>query len=157
MPPKQEGPGAIPSDSLAAESIRSGGAFSENPGASVGRESGSQKKANAPGSAHQSHPTSQPKHENSEQGRPAPTYVNVAMDHSDKSGPHGKNIKEGGFAGSGTEGGMAEPGTKRDPGRVALQDMLTKGTGSAPGVTKETKPTETGPKGYEALGGDTEA
>lgn len=83
---------------------------------------------------------------------------------SDKSSPHGKNIKEGGFAGSGTEGGMPEPGSKKDPGRVALKDMLAStGTAGNEGAGKgsqeevNTKATETGQKGFGALGGDTEA
>ncbi|KAK3402141.1 hypothetical protein B0T20DRAFT_132169 [Sordaria brevicollis] len=171
VPPKQEGPGPVPSDSLAAESIRHGGAFAQgNPSASasVGDSTSSKNtRANPPGTAHQTHPTSQSsKHENPEQGKPAPTYtLNAAQELKDQSGPHGKNIQEGGFAGSGTEGGsMPEPGSKRDPGRVALKDMLAKtgsagkegaGKGSQEGV--DTKPTETGQKGFGALGGDTEA
>lgn len=59
---------------------------------------------------------------------------------------------------------MPEPGSKKDPGRVALNDMLAStgtagkggaGKGSQEGVN--TKPAETGQKGFGALGGDTEA
>ncbi|KAK1776111.1 hypothetical protein QBC45DRAFT_227058 [Copromyces sp. CBS 386.78] len=166
VPPKHEGVGSVPSDSLAADSIRSGGAFAQgNPSASAGDSASQNSRVKPPGSAHQSHPTSQQKHENPEQGGKAPTYAHAGQDLTDQSGPHGKNIKEGGFAGSGTEGGsMPEPGSKRDPGRVALKDMLASTasagkTGAGRGSQEEvsTKPAETGQKGFGALGGDTEA
>lgn len=167
VPPTHEGVGSVPSDSLAADSIRSGGAFAQgNPSASAGDSVSHNPRANPPGTAHQTHPTSQSlKHEDPEQGTKAATYAHAGQDLSDQSGPHGKNIKEGGFAGSGTEGGsMPEPGSKRDPGRVALNDMLAStgtagkesaGRGSQQGVN--TRLAETGQKGFGALGGDTEA
>lgn len=46
------------------------------------------------------------------------------------SKPHGKNLKEGGFEGSGTaEGEWAEPGTEGDPGRKGLEKIIGKGGG----------------------------
>ncbi|KAK3342991.1 hypothetical protein B0H65DRAFT_236018 [Neurospora tetraspora] len=169
VPPKHEGVGSVPSDSLAADSIRSGGAFAQgNPSASAGDSASQNPRAKAPGTAHQSHPTAQQsKHENPEQGAPAPTYIfHHGRNLPDPSGrPHGKNIKEGGFAESETGGGsMPEPGSKQDPGRVALRDMLTSTAPVVnPGAKKGSQeggdvlPLETRETGFEALGGDTEA
>ncbi|KAL1844906.1 hypothetical protein VTK73DRAFT_1533 [Phialemonium thermophilum] len=53
----------------------------------------------------------------------APTYVN-AQYMRDKGGPHGKNLKEGGFEGEGPGDSInAEPGSEQDPARVAERDM----------------------------------
>ena len=57
----------------------------------------------------------------------------------DKKGPHGKNLNEGGFQGSGTDGKpLPEPMSEQDPSRLALRGMVS-GVG-------ETQPTETRPK-----------
>jgi hypothetical protein len=45
----------------------------------------------------------------------------------DKKGPHGKNLKEGGFEGSGTDGGpLPEPGSMEDPARLAELNLIAK-------------------------------
>ncbi|KAK4142061.1 uncharacterized protein C8A04DRAFT_38580 [Dichotomopilus funicola] len=50
----------------------------------------------------------------------APTYV-ASQYIRNPAGPHGKNLHEGGFEGSGTaEGALPEPGSMEDPGRAAL-------------------------------------
>jgi hypothetical protein len=57
------------------------------------------------------------------QGAAAPTYV-PNQRYRDPGGPHGKNLKEGGFEGSGTEAGpLPEPGSMEDPTRVATRDL----------------------------------
>ncbi|AEO59237.1 hypothetical protein MYCTH_94730 [Thermothelomyces thermophilus ATCC 42464] len=49
----------------------------------------------------------------------APTYV-TNQRHRDPAGPHGRNLKEGGFEGSGTEAGpLPEPGSMEGPTRIA--------------------------------------
>ncbi|EGO54617.1 hypothetical protein NEUTE1DRAFT_88135 [Neurospora tetrasperma FGSC 2508] len=171
VPPKHEGPGPVPPDSLAAESIRSGGAFAQgNPSASAGGSASQNPRAKAPGTAHQSHPEAQqPKHENPEQGAPAPTYIfHHGRNLPDPAGPHGKNIrevKEDEIDESWTEpASMPEPGSKEDPGRAALKRMLVS---TAPEVKMDTGkgsqeggdvlPLETREAGFEALGGDAEA
>lgn len=56
-------------------------------------------------------------------GGPAPTYLAGQM-HRDPAGPHGKNLTEGGFEGSGTERGpLPEPGSVQDPGRAAVRGL----------------------------------
>ncbi|KAL2162396.1 hypothetical protein VTH06DRAFT_7309 [Thermothelomyces fergusii] len=75
---------------------------------------------------------------------PAPTYV-TNQRHRDPAGPHGKNLKEGGFEGSGTEAGpLPEPGSMEDPARIA--------TGLAAQGRKEGG--VQGKTWYTALGGD---
>ncbi len=57
-------------------------------------------------------------------GGTAPSYVTSQFRHDTKP-PHGKNLTEGGFQGSGTDGSpLPEPGSKYDPSRVAEQSML---------------------------------
>ncbi|KAK4191145.1 hypothetical protein QBC35DRAFT_448761 [Podospora australis] len=87
------------------------------------------------------------------QGAPAPSYVeNVLYSSRLTSGPHGKNLKEGGFEGSGTaEGPLPEPGSEQDPSRAALGGLLSSGTGN-PG----SKGGERG-KRYSELGVDESA
>ncbi|KAH6613795.1 hypothetical protein B0J18DRAFT_460657 [Chaetomium sp. MPI-SDFR-AT-0129] len=56
----------------------------------------------------------------SSQPAAAPTYV-ASQYIRNPAGPHGKNLHEGGFEGSGTaEGELPEPGSIEDPGRAAL-------------------------------------
>lgn len=193
-PTVQEGPGAIPNQSLAAESIKHGGAFAENPDATAGKPPAADSSAKsghhatgaagqasyqageAPSSkaattshekkAHEIKQHETKKHETRQQAQKshqekpsghtgakashdaghgetyaeavashkkegggasgieevmhtAPTYVSSSFVR-DTGGPHGKNLKEGGFEGSGTgKGNLAEPGSLGDPGRVA--------------------------------------
>lgn len=115
-PVYQEGTGFVQDSSLAAESKRSGGAFSENRGGNVGEQHhvlsrGSDSGGSAGVEAQQSY------------GGQAPSYVQSQY-HRDPNGPHGKNLQEGGFEGSGPgDSILAEPGSKQDPGRAAEHDL----------------------------------
>jgi len=139
--------GAIDSSSLAADSIRSGGAFASNPGASPGSGPASDARTAAPGTADSAHSglDSQESY-----GGKAPGYATHSQ-HNQK--PHGKNLTEGGFEGSGTAiRRLPEPGSKDDPAREALKKMV--GSMHAPvgvnqGVADE--------QPFKALGGDTPA
>lgn len=85
------------------------------------------------------------------QGGPAPTYVN-SQRYRDPAGPHGKNLKEGGFEGSGTEAGpLPEPGSMEDPSRVAT-GLGSQGQGQ--GQRQGKKGGEQGKSWYTPLGGD---
>ncbi|KAK4100054.1 hypothetical protein N658DRAFT_559945 [Parathielavia hyrcaniae] len=65
----------------------------------------------------------EPQQQEEPQGQTAPSYV-VNQYHRDRAGPHGKNLTEGGFEGSGTAGGpLPEPGSANDPTRAATRDM----------------------------------
>ncbi|KAK4447914.1 hypothetical protein QBC34DRAFT_466446 [Podospora aff. communis PSN243] len=115
--------GEIDPSSLAASSLRSNGAFSANTGASPGDEPASNPDARPPGSKKQP----QTGLEGQESyGGAAPTYVNSQF-MVYEGGPRGKNLSEGGFSGSGTEGKMPEPGSKEDPGRAALKGFMGEG------------------------------
>ncbi|KAL2149166.1 hypothetical protein VTH82DRAFT_8514 [Thermothelomyces myriococcoides] len=150
IPVTREAPGSVPKDSLAAESVRRGGGFASNPGQQQGE--GAQRR-----------PQQQPRSQSEGSGilesqhsyaGAAPTYV-ANQWHRDPAGPHGKNLKEGGFEGSGTAAGpLPEPGSKEDPSRIATglaaQDRKEAGTrqggGGGGGVEGKTW--------YSALGGD---
>jgi hypothetical protein len=57
------------------------------------------------------------------QGGPAPSS-HAATRQQHAGGPHGKNLTEGGFEGSGTEAGpLPEPGSEQDPTRAATSEM----------------------------------
>lgn len=87
------------------------------------------------------------------QGGPAPSYAAVQQGLRDPAGPHGKNLKEGGFEGSGTEAGpLPEPGSEQDPTRVATSEMrggLRMGAGGKEGAGEGQ-----GKSWYTPLGGD---
>ncbi|KAG8409927.1 hypothetical protein J3458_019000 [Metarhizium acridum] len=107
-PVTREPAGAVPTDSLAAESYRAGGEFAKNRNAEPG---------NIPSRAI---PLSQADDSTAEL---APSYINSQYI-SDKGGPHGKNLKEGGFDNQGVQDGVrkafdSEPGSVDDPGRLA--------------------------------------
>jgi hypothetical protein len=73
-------------------------------------------------------------------GGAAPTYVSNQR-YRDPGGPHGKNLTEGGFEGSGTEGGpLPEPGSMDDPSRVAQANfrsgMASQGRDAGPRQTE---------------------
>ncbi|KAK1750818.1 hypothetical protein QBC47DRAFT_392631 [Echria macrotheca] len=128
VPRKQEGTGEVDPSSLAAESARSGGGFSANPSSGSGGSTTSEShssKTRAPGTSgtSKSGGGSALDHQYS-YGGPAPTYVNSQF-RVDEKGPHGKNLKEGGFEGSGTDGkGMPEPMSEQDPSRLAEREMI---------------------------------
>ncbi|KAH6842562.1 hypothetical protein B0I37DRAFT_199273 [Chaetomium sp. MPI-CAGE-AT-0009] len=53
-------------------------------------------------------------------------------------GPHGKNLTEGGFEGSGTEAGpLPEPGSAEDPGRAAVAGGRGRAAGAGAGGVEE--------------------
>ncbi|AEO64527.1 uncharacterized protein THITE_2110756 [Thermothielavioides terrestris NRRL 8126] len=88
-------------------------------------------------------------------GGPAPSYV-LNQRHRDPAGPHGKNLTEGGFEGSGTaEGPLPEPGSIQDPARVAARDLRAgmAGRGGDAGRPRQTEGVE-GKSWYTPLGGD---
>ncbi|KXX77872.1 hypothetical protein MMYC01_205791 [Madurella mycetomatis] len=91
------------------------------------------------------------------QGADAPSYAHGShydrerLEGTGVGRPHGKNLHEGGFEGSGTgEGALPEPGSIDDPARLAERAMVG-GTRSHGG------PREAGirdERRYEALDGD---
>ena len=157
-PTTQEAAGAIAPDSLAAQSVRSGGAFAANRGADPEPSHSSAKgtqttsggsgtrftvsgaPAQAPG----------PSGDSALQGGAAPSYVNAQFVRDD-GGPHGKNLHEGGFAGSGPGNSInAEPGSKKDPARLAElgHDRADRSAGPRQGQVDNEQP-------YAALGRET--
>lgn len=108
----------VDSSSLAAASERSGGGFSENRGAKQPFD----QQPHVSGSGSGNGPASSLEAQQS-YGGAAPTYV-LGQKMRDPAGPHGKNLKEGGFEGSGPGDSItAEPGSERDPARVAEGEM----------------------------------
>ncbi|VBB80538.1 Putative protein of unknown function [Podospora comata] len=92
------------------------------------------------------------------QGAKAPTYVeNLIHTGAERCGkPHGKNLTEGGFEGSGTvEGPLPEPGSEDDPGRSAFR-KLAGVSAAGGGVAKGWKESE-GRKGFSQLGSEESA
>ena len=86
-PVVREGAGAVPSESLAAQSVREGGEFASNRNISeVGSNTASNISSKAPGSAAAGAP-------GEPQGQAAPGYVSNQYTR-DSAGPHGKNITE---------------------------------------------------------------
>ncbi|KAK5995974.1 hypothetical protein PT974_04394 [Cladobotryum mycophilum] len=124
-PVRREGAGPVASESLAAQSFREGGGFSENREAQP-QDFSAEELQSASGSRQSGQPGAAP-------GYVADQYL------KDTSGrPHGKNLKEGGGGLSGGsakgegeregEDGMkkafeAEVGSVNDPGRVAEQQF----------------------------------
>ncbi|KAK0616283.1 hypothetical protein B0T14DRAFT_497568 [Immersiella caudata] len=124
--------GAIDPSSLAASSIRSGGAFASNEGASPGDQPASDSHAHAPGSHKQKESILD--HQYSYGGQ-APNHV-LSQYIKDEAGPHGENLRVGGFEGSGTERKMPEPGSKDDPERAALKSFVRVKDGQGMKVAK---------------------
>jgi hypothetical protein len=139
-PVKEEGPGKVAPESLAAESAKEGGGFASNEGirsenqASSGSENTSVGRTTKTSSVHSANTSSAPSsnsnsNSNSAQsgsaksnGGTAPSYVENQYIKA-SGGPHGKNITEG-FDDSKTEDGLkkalnSEPGSEDDPSRVA--------------------------------------
>lgn len=102
-PVTREGAGRVENESLSAESYRADGEFAQNRNAEPENASN----------------TAMPRSFAGE----APSYVNSQYT-SDKNGPHGKNLKEGGFEHQEVYDGVrkafnSEPGSINDPGRLA--------------------------------------
>ena len=102
--------------SLAAESLRSGGTFSENRGTTASQY--------RPGSENSGPESDATKLENQDSyGGQTASYV-TSQYRRDPKGPHGKNLQEGGFEGSGPGSSIeVEAGSFQDPARKAEQDM----------------------------------
>ncbi|CAG9994042.1 unnamed protein product [Clonostachys byssicola] len=138
---KREAAGPVPSESLAAESYREGGAFAENVGAhledsntSKSKKKSESSKLDAASSEGYRKGTQDESYENpnarnlgstenmpDSYGGEAPSYVN--SQYVDTHGPKGKNLHEG-FDDSGTRDGIqaamnAKIGSKNDPSRLA--------------------------------------
>lgn len=130
-PTKQEGVGAVGSESLAAESYRGGGEFASNGGSQPENLSTSDYNTSSSGATklESTRDTSYTSlNESSSNVDTAPSYVNNQYVR-DTSGPHGKNIQEG-FDDAGARDGLkaalaAEPGSKDDPSRLAEQQFKT--------------------------------
>lgn len=67
-----------------------------------------------------------------QQGGPAPTYVNNQY-YRDPKGPHGKNLTEGFDDGRPGDSLSAEPGSEDDPGRVAEETFRRRNEGGGDG------------------------
>ena len=110
----------MPNESLAAESYREGGEFSKNKNAEP---------ENASTSALRGESLASNTTTTTSYGGTAPSYVENQYI-QDRTGPHGKNISEGGadFEDSRAEDGIqkamaAEPGSMMDPSRLAEQQF----------------------------------
>lgn len=151
IPVAREATGKVAEGSLAAESTAEGGEFAANKPALEGHEQGRRRQQQQPQQQHgggatkgtgdtttslgvenqqtsrgtrtQTRKTAgagEGPNTSSSQPATAPTYV-ASQYTRDPAGPHGKNLHEGGFEGSGTaEGALPEPGSIEDPGRAAL-------------------------------------
>lgn len=160
----REATGLVPEDSLAAESLSSGGAFTSNKPSSSSSSSNPPEEGFNPASTLPHETPSQHKshnaHNNSEQGGPAPSYVNVPSALSSGGKPHGKNITQDDDM-TGRPGKFnVEVGSAEDPSREALRDMRLKQTRGAPGTGERevgVRGAKEGEQPYAALGGETSA
>jgi len=154
-PVTTEGIGAVASDSLAADSIRSGGGFTSNVGATPGSGPAATPHASKPGTsgkAGANNPDSLA-NQTSYAGL-APSYVSSHGQKSE-SQPGGRSLTEGGFSGSGTAGGrLPEPGSARDPARETVRGIVDQ-SGGGGGERGTRKRADEQP--FKALGGDAEA
>ncbi|KAI1283558.1 hypothetical protein F5Y07DRAFT_349969 [Xylaria sp. FL0933] len=148
-PIKQEGPGAVPPDSLAAESqaFKQANAVGDDTQESRPQE-GASASARAPGTSSTYTQSSMPRETGSSGGAPAaPTYVQNQYIR-DPSGPHGKNIKEDNSIGTEDRAKnaslSAEIGSKDDPALLAERKFTQANTNTvAPGnVGGRERPTE---------------
>lgn len=153
-PNKTEAAGLVGSESLASESYREGGEFSNNVGTYSENVSSTSNLESTPATT-SSTTRSQQSAPKSDAGT-APRYVDAQ--YIKESGPHGKNLQEG-FDDSGLKDGTnvamnAELGSKDDPARAAElqfqynQDAKGRAAGPKQGsLTNETK--------YDALNSET--
>ncbi|KFA76544.1 hypothetical protein S40288_01517 [Stachybotrys chartarum IBT 40288] len=138
-PEYRENAGFVAPDSLAAESEREGGGFSENPQSENLTSSSSSNNKTSSGNTSSSTTARSTVESQSAFAGTAPTY---AADIRDSSGPHGKNVQEGGFDDSKAEDGImkafaAEPGSENDPSRLAERDLLTRTVGGRDSAPKQ--------------------
>lgn len=134
-PTRQEGTGAVNSDSLAAESqaFREANSIESDKQQNRPEESASFS-AHAPGtSTSYSQGGSMARETGGKTANTAPSYVNNQY-HRDPNGPHGKNIKEDDSLGTGKNASYAaEIGSKDDPSLLAEQ-TFTNRNATAPGA-----------------------
>ncbi|KOS17894.1 hypothetical protein ESCO_002854 [Escovopsis weberi] len=169
-PVAQEGAGPVAPESLAAESVRSGGAYAANmeSGFGSGSEgiSSREKMSEGPSAQHIEHAegtgaTQAEAEAAREQGAQAPTYV-VDEYLQDRAGPHGRNITEDEMLGEGGEHGRTagegegEVGSAGDPGREAERQFALRREmkGRSAGERQEELQTRTR---YDILGSDRSA
>lgn len=156
-PVTREATGAVPNESLAAESLSSGGEFTSNRVSSTSTSSvthniSSTKPHETP------HEEASSFQKSTEQGSAAPSYVKVPAAATDTAGPRGTNLTEDNDM-TGRPGKFnVEVGSSEDPSREALRTMRLKQTRGAPGTGER----EVGERGkdeqpYAALGGETSA
>ncbi|KAH6652324.1 hypothetical protein BKA67DRAFT_661071 [Truncatella angustata] len=131
-PVTQEGPGAVASDSLAAESST----FKKD------NEISTSEIASRHSEQHKS--TSRP-HEGSHHISGGSTHAGTAPSYVDSQytqasgGPHGKNLKEDKSLGTGSNASFTEIGSKDDPARLAEAKLVAQTASSnAGGVGRET-------------------
>ncbi|UNI17907.1 hypothetical protein JDV02_004214 [Purpureocillium takamizusanense] len=115
-PVTEEGAGYVAPESLAAESSQSGGEFGANRHGHPDSTSPSTAQSGT-GSGHDKSPAA------GGNAGTAPSYVSNQYT-GDSSGPHGKNLKAGGFDDSKVKDGLkmaleSDPGSKNDPSRLA--------------------------------------
>jgi hypothetical protein len=153
-PVTREGPGAVTSDSLAAESqaFKSANEVSST----VPRENLSTTTHETGSTQQYSHPDTGASAQRATSGAgTAPTYVNsVVNPHgSDTSGPHGKNLKEdeGLSQDKSKNASFTEFGTKKDPGALAEKNFALKDSAVAGGAGA-TGARQTGVDGKQPFG-----
>ncbi|PHH93112.1 hypothetical protein CDD83_492 [Cordyceps sp. RAO-2017] len=143
-PVSREGAGLVASESLAAQSYREGGEFAENRRAEPENISSSNDTAGPQATSSQKASG----HAVGSRGGTAPSYV-VNQNLRDPHGPHGKNLKEGGFEDPKLEDGLqkafnAEPGSIDDPGRVAEATFAQKEAAQSSASTQKDGQLSTG-------------
>ncbi|XWW92818.1 hypothetical protein V2A60_000745 [Cordyceps javanica] len=143
-PQLNERAGVVADDSLAAESYRKDGEFAKNAGAEPEQFQNDKNIGSAPKAAQQAN------------GGTAPSYV-VDTQLQDRSGPHGKNIREEGFDHPDNQDGLkralqSEPGSEDDPSRLAEQQM--QGRNAIPGAAPPVRNTAGG-NSFENLDSNT--
>lgn len=181
----REGAGAVASDSLAAESSRADGGFSENRnGEPLGVSGANSVFANENtsaatrlhpasdaearmaqedwaeekklGAAATTYQTQSPSNGGSSAGT-APSYVNSQF--QDRSGPKGENLTEGGFDSYGAKNASfdSEIGSRDDPGRLAEQKFQRDNADAAESAGFPKQQGSTGENAFEALDRNTAA
>lgn len=143
-PTKKEGAGAVPSESLAAESFKEGGEFSSNKG--IRSENVPSKSSEASGAGRDTTSTART-------GNVSKSSTGQAEGQHRR---HSKNL-EGSWDDSKTEDGLqkalnAEPGSDDDPGRLAELKFQQQQAGGGAGPREGKLSTKSG---YDALNAET--
>ncbi|KAI0470987.1 hypothetical protein GGR56DRAFT_683112 [Xylariaceae sp. FL0804] len=157
-PVKSEGPGAVPSDSLAAESKTFREANQVDPSSQQQQQqqtSSSQQQSSSKSSGGSGSGGGGGGAKPSSVAGTAPSYVQNLY-HRDPAGPHGKNIKEDPNLSGGKNASFTEFGTEADPARAAEQRML-RGDAAAAGQSAGRERDVDNKQPYAALGAEEEA